>query len=110
MQHLAVGIAVVDEQHLVLGAAEVGDHTVEQGPLLDFPVHHPGALVAVEFRAAEGPELGEVELVALALKPDCGEELARQGELPYLRPPAADVEGGVVELAPRDCADQVARR
>ena len=105
----AVRRFVVDVEHILLLAGDVGDHLGGKRRLLNVPVDLVLGLPAVELRLAAGPELGEVELVILALVEELTEQLAVQRVEEDLRTSAADLKAAVIEALAGFSAHEVVR-
>ena len=72
----AVGSFVVHQEHILLLAGDIRNHAVAPGSLLHVPDDFRFRLPTVKFGTGEGPEFGEIKLIALALVPVGGQELA----------------------------------
>ena len=95
MEFHAIGCFVIDEDHVFLFAGEVDNHAVPPGLLLDVPNNLRFGLMAIELRAAEGPEFREIEFVAFPFVIDGAEELPLQGDGADFRAAATDIKDGV---------------
>ena len=104
---LAVGRLVVYEEHILLLAGDVGNHTVAPGLLLNVPNDLGVGLLTIELGAGKCPELREVELIALALVEVCRKELALERNGANLGASAADVKYAVFKLLACDLAGEV---
>ena len=100
MKLLSVGSLVVDEKHILLFACYVSDHGESHCLLLHMPYDFIFSLFGIEGCTGEGPELGEVELIALSFVPEGGKELTLKRNGPNLRAASPYIEDAVFQLLP----------
>ena len=103
----AGGRLIVDVQHILFAASDLGVQLGGGRGLDHMPVNLVLGLPAVELGAGQSPELGEVELVVLPLVPKGTQQLPVQRQAEDLGPAAADVKDAVFQPPAGFPADQI---
>ena len=110
VQFLAVRGLVVNEKHILFLTCDVRDHAVAPGSLIYMPDDLRIGFPAVKLSTAEGPELGEIKLVALSLVPVGGQQFALQDDRADLGTSTADIEDTVGQLPAGALAGEIIGR
>ena len=105
---IAVGGLVVDEEHLVFVAGNLGLQFGGEGGLGHLPQNLRLRLPAVEPGAAARPELAEVEFIVPPLVPELAQQLTAQGDTKDLRVAASNLKGAVGKPLAGAAAHQIA--
>ena len=88
---------VVNPKHIFFLAGDVHHHPIIDGLLLDVPDDLVISFFAIELGAGKGPELGEIEFVALTFVIEGGKQLSIKGDEADLRSTATDIEDAVLK-------------